>query len=356
MKRKLKALYPKVNLITIIAVYLLILVGGIVRSTGSGMGCPDWPKCFGEYIPPTDVSQLPPNYKDIYSDKRYQKNLKVADMAEAIGFRDLANSLRTDKSMKEEADFNATKTWIEYINRLIGALIGLFILFNLITAWGYWPENKLIFGSAFITFLMVGFQGWIGSIVVSTNLLPGIITFHMLLALAIVALLIFGQFAIEGRASEIRFNSPKVLSNLLLIAIVLYLGQIALGTQVRESIDEVAKALTEINRSEWVEALGLEFYIHRSYSIIILGLHIYIAYLVRKTSSLKVFGLDLFSVLVYLIVFEIATGAGMAYFSIPAFLQPIHLLVASLIFGLQFYLYCVVALRKQKAIGKEIVL
>ena len=356
MKRKLKALYPKVNLITIIAVYLLILVGGIVRSTGSGMGCPDWPKCFGEYIPPTDVSQLPPNYKDIYSDKRYQKNLKVADMAESIGFKDLASRLRTDKSMKEEADFNATKTWIEYINRLIGALIGLFIFFNLISAWGYWPENKLILSSAFITFLMVGFQGWIGSIVVSTNLLPGMITFHMLLALAIVALLIFGQFAIEGRSSRISFYNPKVLSNLLLVAIVLYLGQIALGTQVREAIDEVAKALTESNRSEWIDALGLEFYIHRSYSIIILCLHIYIAYLVRKTSSLKVYGLDLFSVLVFLIVFEIATGAGMAYFSIPAFLQPIHLLVASLIFGLQFYLYCVVALRKQKAIGKEIVL
>src|SRR6478752_3804607 len=120
--------FQKFGFITLVAVYFLILVGGIVRSTGSGMGCPDWPKCFGSWTPPTSIEQLPPNYKENYSAYRDKKNQKFARYLRLIGMNSTADQLLSNKSVLEEADFNPVKTRIEYINRLVGVSIGFFIL------------------------------------------------------------------------------------------------------------------------------------------------------------------------------------------------------------------------------------
>ena len=179
--------FLKINQITIILLFILILAGGVVRSTGSGMGCPDWPKCFGCVVPPSDVSQLPKDYKEKYVEGRIAKNQKFAKTLDLFGFNDLARRLREDKSILVPETFNAAKTWTEYVNRLIGALTGLFLMFTAGLSLKYWQKSKLIVFLSILNLILVGFQGWLGSIVVSSNLVSWIVTIHMLLALAILA-------------------------------------------------------------------------------------------------------------------------------------------------------------------------
>ena len=124
--------FRRVCLTTTVAVFLLILIGSIVRSTGAGMGCPDWPKCFGSWVPPTSAEQLPANYPEIYVAKRVEKNERFASLLTNMGFAHLAEEIRNDESIHEQEPFNATKTWIEYINRLAGAVIGLLIILTLV--------------------------------------------------------------------------------------------------------------------------------------------------------------------------------------------------------------------------------
>jgi len=136
--------FQKINLITIILLFVLILAGGVVRSTGSGMGCPDWPKCFGRYIPPANSSDLPKNYKQKYVDGRLAKNQKFAKTLDVFGFTELARRIRGDKSILVPEEFNAAKTWTEYINRLLGAASGFFLLLTAWLSFSYRNDNKLI--------------------------------------------------------------------------------------------------------------------------------------------------------------------------------------------------------------------
>ena len=83
-------LFSKFAFLSTVATYIVIFAGGLVRVSGAGLGCPDWPKCFGGWVPPLTASQLPPGF--------------------------------------DSQTFNFTLAWIEYVNRLMGVLLGMLIV------------------------------------------------------------------------------------------------------------------------------------------------------------------------------------------------------------------------------------
>ena len=125
---KILNIYRRMGLFTCSSVFLLFLFGGLVRATGSGMGCPDWPRCFGLWAPPTCECKLPGNYQQIFLEKRLQKVERFAKVLSAFGMEASAARLRTDESIQAPEAFDPVKAWIEYIHRLFGVLSGLFAM------------------------------------------------------------------------------------------------------------------------------------------------------------------------------------------------------------------------------------
>lgn len=329
----MKKRFRKTAKIALVLVYLVIVAGAVVRMTGSGMGCPDWPKCFGYYIPPTNIADL--QFKPNHSYKKgvviiVDETLKVANKDFTSGFkRNLANW--DSYTAHDYAIFNPTHTWVEYINRLIGALSGIPILIFTILAFFLWREKKRFLLLSILTVFGMGFQAWLGKTVVDSNLAPYKITIHMVMAIVIVAFILYLIYASKSDYKPQKFYRP--FRNVLIIATFLTLIQIIIGTQVRQFVDIQNKLSGYFNWDIQVLA-PLEFYIHRSLSILVLVLNGWLFY---KNKMLNL-GYNKINLVIVFIFLEIITGVSMYYFNFPFSTQPLHLVFATILIGIQFYI------------------
>ncbi|MDG3583600.1 COX15/CtaA family protein [Galbibacter pacificus] len=330
----MKKNFRKIAKVTLVLVYLVIIAGAVVRMTGSGMGCPDWPKCFGYYVPPTNVSQL--TWQAGRSFKKGQ--VIIVDQTLQVAKKNFTTGENYNKTHWEPytkhdyAIFNPLHTWVEYINRLFGALAGFATLVMAFASFSFWKKNKWIPVLSWLTVFGMGFQAWLGATVVYSVLAPVRITLHMVMALLIVAMILIIIYQTKKEYSH--FGGHKLFKNVLLLALLLTLVQVVLGTQVRQFIDEQVKDHGITNKSLWLSSPETDFYIHRSLSILIFITN---AFLFIKNRSLKP-GFSKINWIFFLIVLEIATGISMYYFNFPFGSQPLHLVIASILFGVQFYL------------------
>jgi cytochrome c oxidase assembly protein subunit 15 len=329
--------FRKTNLLSIALLFVLILAGGVVRSTGSGMGCPDWPKCLGCLIPPTSASDLPANYKEKYAADRLAKNQRFARTLDVFGYSDLARRLREDKSILIPEEFNAAKTWTEYINRLIGAVSGIFLLLTAIYSFSYSDANKLIPFLSVFNLVLIGFQAWLGSIVVSTNLVAWIITVHLLLALVILAICIttYHLAKVYGRP---KLNVNPITHIVTVFALVITILQITFGTEVREKIDAVSARLQGGYRTDWIKNAGDIFAQHRDVAVLVLIINVMLYALIRRAFNRHSLQQQVMSFTFLMMALQIVTGILLSYLALPPYAQALHILLASLVFGAQYYL------------------
>jgi len=150
-------------------------------------------------------------------------------------------------------------------------------LFLVVGSYQFRKENKLIPLLSFIALFLMLFEGWLGKTVVDTNLKPTVITIHMVVALIIVGLLLKLLFIVSEKKSVYKYHS---LFNKLLIASVLFsLVQIAMGTQVRQFIDEQVKLHGFQNKQFSLLNPSFKFYFHRSFTIAIVLVNFGMLYL-----------------------------------------------------------------------------
>jgi heme a synthase len=289
--------FQRFGTITLISLYVLILAGGIVRSTGSGMGCPDWPKCFGQFVPPTHISELPFNYQEIYKEKLHGEVL-----------------------------FNPIKTWIEYLNRLMGALTGLFMATSLALSI---KKGRSVFLPTLAAFLLVMANAVLGKYVVDSFLLPGVVTMHMLLTTGVLFFLLKALQTEKPKINLAQSQRKWITINAIIICI-----QILLGTQVRENMDEVIRALGENAKAQWIESLDLGYIVHRTFSWAILVSHYF---LWKNIQTSELINTPYVKSFVICIGISLISGVLMAYFALPLGSQPIHLTSSLVLLGLHVH-------------------
>ena len=288
------------TIISAVLTYLIIFIGGMVRVSGAGMGCPDWPKCFGRWIPPTSLSQIP-DYID-------------------------------------PAKFNIVLAWIEYLNRLFGVLVGFSILITLILGFKYHSNIPRIKWPVLSAFLLTLFQGWLGSVLVNTVLNPITITLHLLVALVILVLLIYVSqqaYYLKNQLAESKSIYPKKMKIVFtLIAVTLFV-EIILGTEIRGGLEIMRKENPMIQSDFLLKMLGPFKYAHTILGIFITVLTTYMLYLVTKKSInpsplMVQTGIGT----VVLIFSQIVLGEMLVFLEFSPLIQLFHLWIASWILGL----------------------
>ena len=293
--------------------------------TGSGMGCPDWPKCFGSWVPPTSVDQLPENYEEEYIVKRKVKIAHLADVLVNMGMTNKAEVLlSTTKEDYSTEPFNVRKTYTEYVNRLWGALTGIFTLLTVVSSFQFRNTHIALFWYSFFGTLFVVLNGWLGSVVVDTDLLGGVVSLHFVLAFISLTFFMIAYYWGKGKEG----TSNKLIKSLVVLGLILSTAQLLTGTNVREGIDRFGNAGVKIGLGNF-ELLGTAFNVHRLLALIS-GIVLIFLFIQNKNKTARPKTGMIILVTTIFVALQALTGILNIRFDFPALAQLLHVTLGSL--------------------------
>jgi cytochrome c oxidase assembly protein subunit 15 len=320
------SVFQKFATAALVAVIVLIFIGAIVRVSGAGMGCPDWPRCWGRLIPPTRVEQVDLSKLDF---KKFEK-------AAARYGRDPATV--TPEHILES--FNPVHTWTEFVNRLASLPVGFFSMATLVLALLRERSRPSVPVAAFASVVLVGVNAWMGAQVVSSDLKPGVLTAHMALAMLTIFPMTYAAWRGTDRPWTIAGDDAFRAKMRLLVGglLVLIFIEGVLGTRIREMNTELAKSHAGLGRSEWIGVLerSWDYLVHRSFSWLILAAALWAWWRARKAGAA---GRTATGVLA-MVLGQMVLGLIMARVEIHPVVQVLHLGLSGILLALAMLWFC----------------
>ena len=187
-------MYRKATLFTLILALLVIVLGSYVRLSDAGLGCPDWPGCYGQAIVGSDPE-----------------------------FKVLAESSFPDSPL------NISKAWKEMTHRYVAGFLGLVILVLALMAWTQKQCRAAAITSTSLLLIFVGLQAALGMWAVTMKVMPVIVTGHLLLGFITFWLIFWIYLRVNPKIELARQHGGAGPKGLAIIAMLVLFLQIILG-------------------------------------------------------------------------------------------------------------------------------
>lgn len=306
--------YRKLVWITLFLTFDLIMFGSFTRLTDSGLGCPDWPGCYGMANP-----------------VQAHADIKAAEAIMPTG------------------PVTVVKAWIEMIHRYIAMAVGVLIIAIMIVAWRKWLGSSRKLGTyapglPTALFIMVCLQGAFGAWTVTMKLQPLIVTIHLLLGLTLLGMLavLGSRHSVQAtiNASASKLVTPAMLALGLLVIQIILGGWVSTNYAVLACTDFplchgmlIPPMDFEHGFTLWrdlgktasgdllpVEALTAIHWVHRTFAFLVIA---YIAWLAHK--ALKIDGLRKTGKWILIVIgLQLASGLSTIYLSWPILIAIMH--------------------------------